>query len=319
MLPINYSAWVWHGGALPTGLQLETMPLPCPQAGQVLVQNQAIGLNPVDWKLLNIKQDKIPGVDGAGVVVAVGSGVSEHWVGQRVAWHQSLEKPGSFAEFTVLNVEVVMRIPNGLDTVTAAAFPCPGLTAWQALEKVPSRTGDRILIGGAGGSVGGFLVQLAHQRGFEVDVLSHPRHHARLTALGASHCYTTPDDTDNWVSPARYDVIIDSSSSESYLWLCRGLVANGHFVAILGRPESWPCKPFTRTFSLHEVALGALHIYGDVRAWDRLTADGERLLEQMEAGSLTGEKIITFKFIDLADYLLRLERRDFVGKLVAEV
>lgn len=317
MQPENYRAWVWHGGTLPEGLKLETRPLPQPQAGQVLVRNDAMALNPVDWKLLNIKEGSIPGVDGAGTVVAVGSGVAQAWTGQRVVWHQSLHQPGSFAEYTLLNVEVVMRIPPTLDSVSAAAFPCPGLTAWQALEKVPFRAGDRLLISGAGGSVGGYLLQIARQRGFIVDTLSHPRHHARLASLGASHCYATPENPAQWVALARYDAIIDSASEESYRWLCNGLVANGHFVAILGRPQGWPCEPFTRTFSLHEVALGALHVYGDARAWQRLTADGERLLEQMAAGSLQAEACMTFAFEELAVYLHKLQQRNFSGKLVA--
>ncbi|WP_249226252.1 alcohol dehydrogenase catalytic domain-containing protein [Entomohabitans teleogrylli] len=84
-LPETYRAWIWHSGQLPEGMKLEQRPLSQPQAGEVLIRNQAIGLNPVDWKLLNIKSGQVPGVDGAGTVVVIGSGVSADWLGQRVA------------------------------------------------------------------------------------------------------------------------------------------------------------------------------------------------------------------------------------------
>jgi NADPH2:quinone reductase len=238
MLPENYRAWIWHGENLPSGLRLETLPLPHPNIGQVLVRNEAIGLNPVDWKLLNIKIGEIPGVDGAGTIVSVGPGVTSHWIGQRVAWHQSLQKSGSFAEYTLLDVNIMLRIPPKVDSIVAAALPCPGLTAWQALEKIPYRSGDHLLISGAGGSVGHYLLQLACQRGFVVDTLSHPRHHTKLSALGASHCYATPGNAASWAAQTQYNAIIDASSPDSHSWLCRALAANGHFVAILGRPEN---------------------------------------------------------------------------------
>jgi NADPH2:quinone reductase len=62
-----------------------------------------------------------------------------------------------------------------------------------------------------------------------------------------------------------------------------------------------------------------LHIYGTPLAWQRLTADGERLLEQIATGTLISEELITFKFDALADYLFKLEQRNFSGKLVAEI
>ncbi|EMB4323810.1 zinc-binding dehydrogenase [Pluralibacter gergoviae] len=316
MLPERYRAWIWRGGKLPAGLTLETTEMTPPAPGDAVVRLEAIGLNPVDWKLLEIKAGDVPGVDGAGRVVAVGEGVSQAWVGQRVAWHQDLRHTGSFAEYTHLQVRALMRIPPNLDSVSAAAFPCPGLTAWQALEKVPFRPGSRMLIGGAGGSVGIYLLQMAHRRGFIVDTLSDERHHALLSSLGANRCYATPSDPDGWQAEEKYDVIIDTSSPESYRWLTDSLRANGHFVAVLGRPESWPNAPFAQSFSFHEVALAALHAWGDDEDWRRLTQDGEQLLAQLEDGRMKKEQILIYEFDELAKALRRLQHRDFTGKLV---
>ena len=319
MLPERYSAWIWRGGELPQDLTPETVDMAPPAPGDVVVEIEAIGLNPVDWKLLDIKVGDVPGVDGAGRVVAVGDGVSPAWLGQRVAWHQDLRHTGSFAEYTHLQARALMRIPPNLDSVSAAAFPCPGLTAWQALEKVPYRTGSRMLISGAGGSVGIYLLQMARRRGFIVDTLSSERHHPLLASLGASRCYATPQAPEEWLPDEKYEVIIDTSSPESYRWLTRGLRANGHFVAVLGRPESWPNAPFAQSFSFHEVALAALHAWGDDRDWRQLTADGERLLAQLEDGSMQKEQILTCEYADLAQALHRLQHRDFTGKLVVRV
>ncbi|WP_297206933.1 hypothetical protein [uncultured Pluralibacter sp.] len=68
MIPERYSAWIWHGGELPHGLRQETVTSTPPAPGDVVVRLEAIGLNPVDWKLLEIKGGDVPGVDGAGRV-----------------------------------------------------------------------------------------------------------------------------------------------------------------------------------------------------------------------------------------------------------
>ena len=152
--------------------------------------NEAIGLNPVDWKVLGMpgwRADHVPGVDGAGVVVGVGEGVAAAWLGQPVAYHQSLQRNGSYAQFVNIPARALLRRPSGLDALTAASFPCPGLTAWMALEKLPAGKGHRLLLSGAGGAVGHYLVQLAQERGFAVTTMSHPRHHSGCGRWGPAN------------------------------------------------------------------------------------------------------------------------------------
>ncbi|WP_249226253.1 hypothetical protein [Entomohabitans teleogrylli] len=211
-----------------------------------------------------------------------------------------------------------MRIPDALGADQAAAFPCPGLTAWQALEKIPTRPGETILISGAGGSVGHYLVQLAAQRGFVVHTLSHPRHAGRLETLGATRALAEPEDRQApWPVADRYYAIVDAVSDERCDWLCRQLRANGHFVAIQGRAQHWPNPPFAQAFSLHEVALGALHSWGDDRDWQHLTHHGETLLTWLADGSLSGESLVETPFEQLNHSLTRLKARNFSGKMIA--
>ncbi|KAA8996671.1 alcohol dehydrogenase [Affinibrenneria salicis] len=320
-LPADYRAWRWRNSAEPQDLALESIPMAPPAPGQALVRNQVIGLNPVDWKVLggalvDWRGGKVPGVDGAGIVVAVGDGVASEWLGQRVAYHQNLQQPGSFAEYTPIVARALLRVPDGMDVSVAASFPCPGLTAWLALEKVPPQPGSPVLISGAGGAVGHYLVQLAAARGFSVTTLSHARHWARLQALGASECLAGPLAADQrWPQDdARFYAVIDSVNERHAAQLAPALLANGHLVCIQGRLEQWPCAPFGRALSLHEVALGALHRFGDDASWSRLTAAGERLLSEIAGQRLQPEAQVVREFSELARLLDDLRHRQFSGK-----
>jgi NADPH2:quinone reductase len=312
-LPEHYQAWCWHQGHSPLQVQMESIE-PAPLAAdQVLIRNKVIGLNPVDWKVLGQLSawmpGKIPGVDGAGIVVATGAGVSEQWLGQRVAYHQSLQADGSFAEFTPVACRALIRLPVDLDFASAASTPCPMLTAWLALEKIPLQVGRRVLISGAGGAVGSYLLQLALARGFVVTTLSHERHHDRLRALGADACLNTPP-TDGQSCYA----VIDCTGATTARALASLLDANGHLVCIQGRLEHWPTTAFSQSISLHEVALGALHQYGSKADWARLTDAGEKLLQAMARKELQAEPLLIRDFQSLPQWLETLRHRNFSGK-----
>lgn len=323
----SHQAWVWNGSAEPEDLTLARIDIPELASDEVLVRNVVIGLNPVDWKVLtpgltSWTPGHVPGVDGTGTVIAVGEGVPQSWLGQRVAYHQSLHKAGSFAEYTPVALRALMRIPESLSFETAASFPCPGLTAWLALEKLPPRFAAPLLISGAGGAVGHYLVQLASARGFTVTAMSHPRHWDRLLALGASKCITGPLPAGQSMSgddEQRYYAIIDSVDEDHAARLTPALMANGHIVCIQGRLESWPCAPFGRTLSLHEVALGALHSFGDDEAWRRLTDTGEQLLSDLANQRLNALATVVGDFADLPAQLAALRHRQFSGKPLVRI
>lgn len=163
-----------------------------------------------------------------------------------------------------------MLVPPDIDFATAASLPCPALTAWLALEKLPTRAGARVLISGAGGAVGLYALQVALMRGFRVSVMCHPRHWERLTALGAIECFEGPLGADpQW--PVRHAgafyAVIDCVNADHAMRLAPVLSASGHLVCIQSRVDTWPCTPFGRTLSIHEVALGALHDHGSDLDW----------------------------------------------------
>lgn len=319
----SHRAWTWQGGDGPADLTLAKVEMPELAPGDVLVRNAVVGLNPVDWKVLGNaafgwRPGHVPGVDGAGTVIAIGDGVADAWLGVRVAYHQNLFRAGSFAEHTAIAARALLRLPDTLDFETAAAFPCPGLTAWLALDKLPTRPGARLLISGAGGSVGHWLVQLAIARGFTVTAMCNPRHRPRLRELGVEDFVPGPlADGRVWpVDRARSAfAVIDAVSAEHAARLAPALAAGGHLVCIQGRLADWPCPPFATALSMHEVALGPLHRFGDDGDWTRLTAAGSAMLADVASGRLRPEaEPIVKNLDDLPRLLDALKHRSFSGK-----
>lgn len=315
-VPENYRAWVWNAGDNPLDLQCISRETPVPEAGEVLVRNAVIGLNPVDWKVLGMtgwQPGKIPGCDGAGEVVALGQGVAEGWLGQRVCYHTHIPRHGSFAECTPVKVRALMRVPPSLGLDAAASVPCPALTAHLALAKLPAKAGT-LLVSGAGGAVGHYLVQFAVRAGWNVTARCHPRHHATLSAFGAV-CILHEEDP----GTAVFDAAVDLKSPESAQTLFPALRANGHLVCVQGRVPGWGTNPFAECISLHEVALGALHAVGDEACWRDLMQTGETILAGIAAGLFVPETLYVRDFPDLAQYLYALKHRSFSGKPLIRV
>lgn len=145
-----------------------------PQPGplDLLVEVRAISVNPVDTKIRgNVSPEsgaKIIGWDAAGVVKAVGSDVSKFKVGDEVFYAGDLTRPGSNAEFQVVDERIVGKKPASLSFADAAALPLTSITAWELLfDSLHIREGegdgDSILIIGGAGGVGSILIQLAKQ------------------------------------------------------------------------------------------------------------------------------------------------------------
>lgn len=272
-----------------------------PKAGRIVVRNYAIGINPVDWKFIDDnprdwEKGHIPGVDGAGVVVAVGEGVDNNLLGKRVAYHHSLGENGSFADHSEVYASRVMVVPESVDFALAAALPCPMLTAWQAFSKVPVRKGADVLVSGMG-AVNKLLAQMLSQAGFNVHVISGSFSQEQADEMGVKAIHRGKPEGQTFYA------LFDANGPDYAASLVPLLEANGHVVSILGRIEVPVDAPFTRTISYHEIALGALHDYGDLSQWQRLVKDGEALLEQVAEQTLVVEIPNVFEFDNLNNAL----------------
>ena len=272
-----------------------------PKAGRIVVRNYAIGINPVDWKFIDDnprdwEKGHIPGVDGAGVVVAVGEGVDNNLLGKRVAYHHSLGENGSFADHSEVYASRVMVVPESVDFALAAALPCPMFTAWQAFSKVPVRKGADVLVSGMG-AVNKLLAQMLSQAGFNVHVISGSFSQEQADEMGVKAIHRVKPEGQTFYA------LFDANGPDYAASLVPLLEANGHVVSILGRIEVPVDAPFTRTISYHEIALGALHDYGDLSQWQRLVKDGEALLEQVAEQTLVVEIPNVFEFDNLNNAL----------------
>ncbi|MBD9625018.1 zinc-binding dehydrogenase [Ensifer sp. ENS06] len=310
-------AWVHEKTGDPDVLQLRDMPKPRPGCGELLIRNRAIGLNPVDWKFILWGHDAwswphIPGVDGAGEVAEVGKGVSHIGVGARVAYHNDLLRPGSFAEYTVIPARAAIPLPQSLPFAAAASIPCPGLTAQQSIGKVPLWPGAHVLVTGASGAVGGALLQLAREKGWIVHAVASASQADRLLKLGAATVtdYRTEGWKDAWKRRTQYQplhAVFDMVSGAHAASLAPLLAANGHLVCIQDRQETAPLPAFSTTISLHEVGLNAMHGHACDHQWGRLVAAGVDMARKICEGAFDPQLIETASFEELPASLSRLK------------
>jgi NADPH2:quinone reductase len=206
-----------------------------PGPGEVRVRVVASGVNPTDWKARSAGDapfpEVVPNQDGAGVVDAVGDGVTDHQVGDRVWLYLAAHgRPtGTAQEFTVLPAERAVRLPDGIDFDLAAGLGVPAMTAHRALtvhEHGPSRLapgaleGRTVLVQGGAGAVGHAAIQLAAWAGATViaTVSSGPK--AELArAAGAHHVVRYPDgslaDRIREAAPDGVDHIIEVSPAQN--------------------------------------------------------------------------------------------------------
>lgn len=325
---VKIKAWVWNGDPEPAGLQLMDKTLAGPGEGEVLVENRAVALNPVDWKLLRggnpaWKPGHIAGVDAAGVVVSEGAN-SAIPAGARVAFHHDLERDGTFATHTVVSSKALLPIPDGVSFRDAAAVPCPGLTAWQAMMKVPEAAGRDVLVVGGGSATGTFLVQLGVARGYRVWTTASPAHETKLRSWGVAGVYDYRDA--EWrdklakaLGSRKLYAAFDNVGEQHARSLVPLIGYNGHMVCIAGRLNTPAAAPFSTVISSHEVALGAIYRYGLEDDWKELQRAGDVILRGIASGSIQVPEATGFQFEALAEALGRLKSGEPHGKLVTEL
>ena len=167
-------------------VQIQSIPKPEPQAGQVRIQVRAVSVNPVDWKQVARAAPGtrlIPGRDLSGIIDAVGDAAGPWKVGQAVI---AVAPGGSYVEYAISPVSAVAVKPPQLSFEEAAGIPIVGETAWRALVTVANvQAGQRVLIHGGAGGVGSSAVQIAKARGAYVIATASPRHDSLLRSLGA--------------------------------------------------------------------------------------------------------------------------------------
>jgi len=182
----------FHQHGDPRVLQVEEVETPTPGSGEVRIRVAASGFNPADngiragYLPIPVELPHTPGYDVAGTIDAVGTDVTAFAAGDPVMGFLPMTAPGAAAEYVIAPADVLVAAPTRIALPDAAAIPSVALTAWQALfDEAALRSGQRILIVGAGGTVGGYAVQLAKRTGAYVIATASPRSSAAVRAAGA--------------------------------------------------------------------------------------------------------------------------------------
>jgi NADPH:quinone reductase-like Zn-dependent oxidoreductase len=295
------------------------LPVPVAGPGEVLVRVNVAGVNPVDWKIRDGLRGERPfpfvlGSDFAGVVEALGSGVGDFHVGDRIFGTARVN--GAFAEHTAVptrdNDAAVATIPPGVTDAQAAALPIPGLTASGALWRLDLAAGRTLLVVGATGGVGALAVQLAQRRGLHVIATARSGKEAFARALGASE--VIPYDRSDVVAavsaahPNGVDGVLDVvSDRETLKRFADVLRPGGRLVSIVrAANEAWFAErnivasnvvmsetPKSSRAGLDEiaslVAAGELVVHLDST---RSLADAGEVLDAYKAGRVSGKVVL---------------------------
>ena len=295
-------------------------PDPVAADGQVLVRMRAAGVNPADASIvagymkdmLEHRFPFVPGLDGAGVVEALGEGVDGFAVGDEV--FGAAGKPyfgeGTFAELTAMSVGTIARKPRAMDFAQAATIPTPAITALTVLDAADAREGETLLAVGASGGVGSYLVQFAAGRGLRVIGVARGLNEEYVRRLGAAEFidYAAGDAAEalRSAAPDGIDAIADMSGDKELVTrFSEQLRPGGRVASAAGGADEEALAPR---------GVKASNIFARV--------DGGRLTEvaaAIEAGTVRTPDIETLPLAQAPDALARVGERHTRGKLVLEI
>ncbi len=206
----------FHETGGPEVLRYEDVEQPLPRAGQVRIRVAGSAFSPADNGIragtlpIPVTLPHVPGYDVSGIVDLVGDGVERFAEGDAVVGFLPMAGAGSAAQYAIAPAEALVRAPSSIPLENAAALPSVALTAWQALfDEARLEAGQRLLITGAGGAVGGYAIQLAKRAGASVIATASPRSREGVTAAGADQVidHTTESVLDAVTQPV--DVLLN--------------------------------------------------------------------------------------------------------------
>ncbi len=326
---VPMKAIVYHDYGPPDVLRLADVDKPLPREQQVLVRIRAAAANPLDWHYVRgtpflmrmdtgfrKPKDSTVGVDMAGVVVAVGSSVTQFKPGDAVFGTVN----GAFAEYALTTEGRIAPKPANLTFEQAAAVPVAALTALQGLrDKGRIQPGQKVLINGASGGVGTFAVQIAKSLGAEVTGVCSTRNVELVRSLGANHVidYTQEDFTRG---AGKYDVILDNVGNRSLSEYRRVLGPAGTYVMIgAGGPNDgrW-IGPFGKVIQAAILSMFVDQKLGMLMSATR-QADLLILKEMIESNELVPVIDRTYPLNESAEAMRYLETGRARGKVIITV
>jgi NADPH:quinone reductase-like Zn-dependent oxidoreductase len=304
-------------------LRLAEIDKPVIAANEVLLRVRAAGMDRGTWHVMTGQpylmrvigfglrgpKNRVPGLDVAGTVGAVGSEVTRFHIGDEVFGISR----GSFAEYAAAREDKLAHKPAGLSFEQAAVVPVSALTAIQGLRDAGRiQAGQKVLIIGASGGVGTYAVQLAKAFGAEVTGVSSTAKTDLVRSIGADHVvdYTREDFADG---VHRYDLILDIGGNSGLSRLRRALAPRGTLVIVGGEQGGKLTGGFgrqIRALSLSPFVPQRLTMLTNKEHY----ADLEVLRPLIEAGQVTPIIGKTYPLTEVPDAMRQLEAGHARGK-----
>ena len=232
----------------PENLRFEEVSKPEPKDDEILVKIKAASLNAADWRFMRGRplifrplafgwpkpKNKIPGADMAGEVEAVGKKVKEFKSGDKVYGNLMMHGGGAFAEYVAVKEAAISKMPSNVSFEVGASLPLAGVTALSTVrDNAQIKPGETVLINGAAGSVGTFMIQMVKLYGAEITAVCNSRNHETARKLGADHVidYNEQNFTE---LDKKYDHIIAVNGYHPIRAYKRCLTPTGNYIMVGG-------------------------------------------------------------------------------------
>ena len=323
----------------------EDIPLPVPEANEVLIKVLAAGVNNTDintrtawyskgdsnssdasWSGNALQFPLVQGADVCGIIVAVGSGVSNQRIGERVIvepclteakgqklaspWYFGSECDGGFAEFTTVAARHAYAVNSQLTDAELASFPCSYSTAENMLTRAAVTSGEKVLISGASGGVGSAAIQLAKARGAYVIAITSPEKSSELKAVGADLTLERGSDLVESLGENSVDVVIDLVAGEQWPQFLKLLKTKGRY-AVSGAIGGSMVELDVRTLYLKDLSFFGCTVL-EPEVFQNLVS----LIEQNKIAPLVAK---TFPLKQIAEAQQVFLDKKHIGKIVLQV
>lgn len=310
-----------YGG--PEVLHICDVPIGKPHRGQALVRVEAAGINFIDIYQRRgtypVKLPYIPGLEGSGIVEAIGEGVKNVKPGDRVAY---VHEPGSYAEQNLVKAEHLIPLPPELSFEQGAAFPLQGMTAHYLLHEFRKvKPNDIVLIHAAAGGMGLLLVQWAKHLGARVLGTASTEEKAKIAKeAGAEEVilYTKQDvvaEVNRLTNGHGADLIIDGVGKTTFAGNLEAAARRGNIV-IFGA-ASGPADPISPNVLMsRSLTLSGGSLFNYILTTDELMRRANAVIEGIQKGWLKLRIDQVFSLEKAAEAHQKLEDRKTSGKLL---
>jgi len=313
------------------------LPKPAPGGRDILVEVRAVSVNPVDTKVRRRAKAeaggwKVLGYDAVGVVVGTGPSATLFKPGDAVFYAGDINRPGTNAEFHLVDERIVGRKPTSLDWAAAAALPLTAITAWEAMfdrldvqKPVPGAAAAILIIGGAGG-VGSIAVQLA-RRLTSLSVIataSRPETEAWVRDLGAHHVVDHAGplaDQMTALGLGEPAFVFSTTNTDRHLGEIAELIAPQGRFALIDDPPTVDINPFKRkSVSVHWELMFTRSIFqtADMGAQGELLNEVARMVDAGTIRTTMGENFGPINATNLKRAHALIESGRARGKIVLE-